>query len=170
MKRTVYPLLVLALLLSGFFYAAAQSPRPPLVSCEEGAEPVPCVVLATQPEDIAGIWKQHLGNPMLNAPNSMGFIRYNTDGTYSLADTPENTAAPFQNYPRGSYTLENGVITITVDGEMVPPECREARYELRVYRHGTQPVALHYMPIEDDCTGRLQDLSQPLVWVASTTD
>jgi hypothetical protein len=149
---------------------APQASRPPLVPCEEGAEMMPCVVLAMQPEDIAGIWRQYLGNPMLNAPDGMGFIRYNMDGTFALADTPENTAAPYPPYPHGTYTLENGVITISVEGEMVPPECRTARHELRVYRYGDQPVALHYVHIEDDCVGRRQDMSHPVVWVAPAAE
>lgn len=168
MKRTVYRPLVLALLLSGFLYAAAESPRSPLVPCEGATGP--CVVLAMQPEDIVGIWKQYLGNPMFGAPDGMGFIRYNLDGTFVLADTPENTAAPYQNYPRGSYTLEDGVLTLMVEGEMIPPECRTGRHELRVYRYGEQPVALHHTLLEDDCVIRLQDLSQPHVWVAPVTE
>lgn len=163
----------LLVMLSGVLLAsaAAQAPqgiRPPLVPCE--GENTACVTLATQPQDIVGIWKQYLGNPMLNAPGGMGFIRYNADGTYVLADTPENTAGPYQTYPRGTFALENGVITIEVEGEMVPPECRTARYELRVFRYGDQPVALHYAPVEDACVGRLQDLSTPLVWVAGVTE
>ena len=59
-------------------------------------------MIATEPADIVGIWKQYMGNPRINAPNGMAFIQYRLDGTYSVADTPENTDAPYGIFPHGT--------------------------------------------------------------------
>jgi hypothetical protein len=149
--------------------AAAQGatppPRPALVPCGPTAEG-PCVVIATSVDDIVGVWKQHVGNPMLQAPGGVGYIRYRSDGSYSLAPTVAGTAEPFGTFPRGRVTFEGEVMTIEVFGDMVPAECRRATVQAQVLRLGATPVALFYLPIEDDCAGRLADMRVPLVRVA----
>jgi len=136
-----------------------------LVPCVDGVE-TPCDVIATQAEDIVGVWQQYLLDPFFNAPAGMAFIRYNLDGTFVLADTAENTAAPYENYPRGTYHFEGAQFVIDpVEG--VPEPCGGASvFQLRVVKYGEQPVALRYVPINDACVSRLQDLSQALIWVA----
>jgi hypothetical protein len=140
------------------------SPRPTLVPCEPSTTG-PCAIVATSAADIVGVWKQFLGNPMLQAPGGMGFIRHRADGTFSLADTVANTAAPYGAYPRGRFTFDGEVMTIEVEGDAVPPECRRGSYQVQVIRHGGLPVALVYQPIVDDCAGRRSDMLTPLIWV-----
>ena len=141
-------------------------PRPPLVDCAVVAD-VPCSIVATSPADIAGVWKQFLGNPAFGAIGGVGYIRYRPDGTYSLADSVADTAAPLPPFPSGRVTFEGAVMRMHVDGANVPPECREATYQVQVIRSGNLPVALFYQAIEDACTPRRTgDLSVPLYWVA----
>jgi hypothetical protein len=143
---------------------AEGGPRPPLVPCDASTTG-PCAHVATSIDDLVGVWKQFLGNPMLQAPGRMGFIRYRPDGTFSLADTAANTAAPFGAYPRGRITFDGDVMTMEVDGDAVPPECRRGSYQVQVIRHAGFPVALHYQPVEDDCAGRKSDMLTPVMRV-----
>jgi hypothetical protein len=136
-----------------------------LVPCAEGVTG-PCDLIATSPEDIAGVWKQYLGGPRFNAPDGMAYIRYNADGTYVIADSIENTAQPYGSYPSGTFEFDGAqfIIGPAVDA---PPLCAAPpHYQLRVLKYGDQPVALHYVSIDDTCPARLQDLSQALVWVS----
>jgi hypothetical protein len=126
----------------------------------------PCDQIATAPEDIVGVWKQYLGNPMLNAPGGTAYIRYNVDGTYNIADTIENTVGPFENYPAGTYTFDGTQFTISAIPGAPAPCDGPGIFQLRVLKYADKPVALRYIPISDTCAPRLQDLSQALVWVA----
>jgi hypothetical protein len=139
-------------------------PRPALVPCEPSTTG-PCATVATSVADILGVWKQFLGNPMLQAPGGMGFIRHRADGSFSLADTAANTATPYGNYPRGRVSFDGEVMTMEVEGDAVPPECRRGSYQVQVIRHAGHPVALYYQPIEDDCAGRTSDMLTPVMWV-----
>lgn len=160
-----------AVVLTGGAAAWAQAPgpmgpRPPLVDCREASD-VPCSIVATSPSDIAGVWKQFLGNPAFGAPGGVGYIRYRADGTYSLAASVADTAAPLPPFPSGRVTFDGEVMRIQVDGDNVPPECREATYQVQVIRSGNLPVALLYQAVDDQCTlRRTGDLSVPLYWVA----
>lgn len=149
--------LVLFGLGASFGQAQAPAARPPLVACEAGKD-VPCIVLATKIADIAGIWKQYLGNPALAAPGRMGYIRYSADGSFVIADTPENTRAPFKNWPSGTVSFDGPRMTLTVKGEVSLPECRTGVYEVRVIRLGDRPVGLQYTVVDDKCVGRQADL------------
>jgi hypothetical protein len=164
---TLLGLALLALTLSSFAAAQAATPppRPALVPCDPMSE-VPCVHIATSVDDIVGVWKQHIGNPMLQAPDGVGYVRYRPDGSTSLAPTVEATAEPFGMYPRGRVSFEGEVMTIEVVGDMVPVECRLATFQVQVVRLGAIPVALFYLPIEDLCMGRLADLRVPLIYVS----
>ena len=123
MRRSRISLLVGLLLMFGAWNVAsaqdAVGQPAPLAPCEPGGT-APCVLRAEEPADIVGIWKQYVGNPALNAPDGMGYIQYRSDGTYSLADTSEATSAAKPPFPSGTYTFENGILTINVDGEMAP--------------------------------------------------
>jgi hypothetical protein len=134
-----------------------------LVPCEAGVEK-PCDLIATKAEDIAGVWKQYLGGPRFNAPEGMAYIRYNADGTYVIADSEENTAKPYESYPSGAYHFDGAQFII--DPVKGSPCAGPGIFQLRVLKYGDDPVALRYVLISDPCTGRLQDLSQALVWVA----
>ena len=151
-------------LLSAALAQEAPRPRAPLVPCT-AVETGPCALVATSVADIVGVWKQYLGNPMLDAPGRMGFIRYRPDGTYSLAPTAADTAAPYGAYPRGTITFDGDIATILVAGDAVPPECRTARFQIHVLRLGAAQVALAYLPIEDECAGRRADMALPLLSV-----
>jgi hypothetical protein len=144
-------------------FAAARAPRPPLVPCD-GAEPMPCMMGATQLSDIAGIWRVYFPRPDLNAPDGMAYQRINSDGKLIHADTVENTTAPYGRWPHGRYTFEDGVLVLTVESEGSPPGCETGRFEPWVYRHGAQPVALLLATLEDHCPGRPGH--PPFVWVA----
>jgi hypothetical protein len=148
-------------LLSTALAQGVPAPRASLVPCT-AAEAGPCTLVATSVADIVGVWKQYLGNPMLEAPGRMGFIRYRPDGTYSLAPTAADTVAPFGRYPRGTITFDGDIATIEVAGDAVPPECRTAKLQIHVLRLGAAPVALAYLPIEDECAGRRADMALPL--------
>jgi hypothetical protein len=158
-------LLVLSLASMTIAQGAVPTPRPALVPCDEMPEG-PCVLIATSADDIVGVWKQHLGNPMLQAPDGVGYIRYRPDGTFSIAPTVEATAEPFGMYPRGRFTFDGEVMTVEVIGDAVPAECRHATAQVQVIRLGAVPVALFQLPIEDDCPGRLADLRVPVIRVA----
>ncbi len=153
-----------ALALSAAAAQGAPGPRAPLVPCTPESTG-PCVTVATSVADLVGVWKQYLGNPMLDAPNRMAFIRYHPDGTLSLAPTAEDTAAPFGTYPRGTISFEGDIATISVLGDAVPPECRTKTSQIHVIKHGDVPVALAYALIEDECAGRRADLAMPVLWV-----
>jgi hypothetical protein len=141
----------------------------PLVPCpEETAGAYPCDVVATGADEIAGIWRQYITRPDLQAPDGMGYQRIRADGSVTLADTPEHTAAPHGNYPYSTLTFDGREALMAVDAPGVPPMCQIATYRFHAYRYGTQDVALLSVPIEDDCLPRLQDLSLPLIWVAGT--
>jgi hypothetical protein len=150
-------------------FAAAQAPgpagpRPALVPCE-ATTTGPCMHVATSIDDIVGVWMQFLGNPMLQSPGGVGVIRYHPNGTFSLADSIENSAAPYGIFPRGSVTFDGEMVTIEVEGDQVPPECRVKRGQVQVIRYGAIPVALFYQTIGDECMGRVADLRTPLIWV-----
>jgi predicted secreted protein len=139
----------------------------PLVPCPEVVdEAYPCDVVVTRAEDAAGIWKQYVSRPDLQAPGGMGYQRINPDGSVVIADAPENTAAPHGNYPFGRYAFGGNEVRLTVDAADVPPMCQTATLRFHVYRYGAQPVALLLAPVEDDCPPRLQDTRLPFIWVA----
>jgi hypothetical protein len=157
------------LMLSLASLASAQGgtppPRPALVPCAENPDG-PCIVIATSVDDILGVWKQHFGNPMIQAPGGVAYVRYRADGSTSLAPTAEGTAEPYGMYPRARVSFEGEVMTMEVMGNAVPPECRRATFQVQVIRLGTVPVALFYLPIEEACVGRLADFRVPLIRVA----
>jgi hypothetical protein len=139
----------------------------PLVPCPEaGDEAYPCAVVVSRAEDAVGIWKQYLGRPDLMAPEGMAYQRINPDGSFVIADAPEHTAAPFGNYPYGTFAFDGGEVRLTVDAPGVPEMCRTATQRWHVYRFGAQPVALLGTPIQDECPPRLQDMGLPFIWVA----
>jgi len=158
-------LLLGSLLLVGFSSAQALAPKPPLVACTAG-KAAPCVVLATQTADMAGIWKQYQSNPAFAPLGGMGFIRYNADGTFALADAPENTAAPYKTFPHGTFSFEGTRMTLNVQG--VPPnmpECARGIFEVRVLRLGEQLVGMSFTPVEETCKARLADTAQVQLYV-----
>lgn len=149
--------------------ASSQAPAPstdPLVPCVADTAG-PCVVVASQISDIVGVWKQYFGAPIPATPDGMAYIRYQEDGSYALADSPENTGAPYDTFPYGTVSFDGNIMTITV-AEPPPdfPGCESGTYVVRVFKLGGQPVALHYTPVDDACAPRVGDLAQPLVWVA----
>lgn len=142
------------------------TPRPSLVPCVAGQD-VPCVQLATQVSDIVGVWKQYQDNPAFAQASHMGYIRFNPDGSFVLADTLAHTGAPHAPFPFGTVRFEGGRMTFTVQG--VPPgmpECARAVYEVRVLRLGTRPVGLQYTPVEETCKPRLAALNYLLPYIS----
>jgi len=168
-------ILVLLCLTSVLVFAQDATPQPTavvlpasmesaLVPCGDGVTG-PCDMIATKPEDIAGVWKQYLGNPRFNAPGGMGYIRYNPDGTFVWGDSFENTAHPHQGYPAGTFSFDGAEFIIGPAVGTPPPCDAPPHYQLRVLKYGDQPVALRYVPIIDDCPSRSQDLIQAGIWV-----
>jgi len=130
----------------------------------------PCDMIATSPKDIAGVWKQFLQGPFFNAPGEVAYIRFNTDGTFVVADSIEDTAKPFKNYPSGTFKFDGQKWSTPVvlnDGVAAPCVLETDAYQARVLKVGDQPVALHFTFISDGCAGRISDYSQPLIWVAA---
>lgn len=126
----------------------------------------PCDMIATTPEDIVGVWKQYLGNPRINAPGGVAYIRYNADRTFVWADSIENTAQPTEGYPAGTFSFDGAEFIIGPAAGTPPPCDIPPHYQLRVLKYDGQPVALSYVPIHDDCLPRSQDLIQAGIWVA----
>ena len=159
-------LLLVCLLLTSLSFAQTQAPRPPLVTCDPGKN-VPCVVLASKTSDMAGIWKQYISNPAFVPSGGMGFSRFNVDGTFVLADTADHTAAPYKNFPHGTFSFDGNRMTINVQNVLATmPECARGTSEVRVIHLGDQPVGMIFTPIEDTCKGRLSDSGQIQVYIA----
>ena len=160
---------LLACLLPCAAFAQAPTPAttalPSLAPCEAGQDS-PCVLLATKLADIVGVWRQYQHNPAFAPVGNMGFIRFNPDGSFMLADTLAHTAAPRAPFPFGSVRFEGNRMTFNARG--VPPtmpECARAVYEVRVLRLGARPVGMQYTPVEDTCRPRLADLNYVLPYV-----
>ncbi len=144
--------------------ALSQSLVPCPDDLTEDMEAYPCDVILTSAEDVAGVWKQYMGAPQLAAPMGMGYIRYLEDGSYFLADTAENTVGIHENYPYGTISFDQAVVTIRVDAQTIP-ECAISQYYMRVIQLGNQPVALTYSMVDDDCLPRRGDLGEALIRV-----
>ncbi|MEO8606291.1 MAG: hypothetical protein ABI690_00290 [Chloroflexota bacterium] len=139
-----------------------------LVPCEAGVVK-PCDMIATKPEDIAGVWKQYLQGEFFSAPGEAAYIRFNADGTFNIADSIEDSAKPFKNYPTGTFKFDGqNWSTPVVLNDNVPAPCvlDTDAYQARVTMYGDQPVALRFVFISDGCAGRASDFTQSLVWVA----
>jgi len=158
---------IAALLAIGAATAQGQPPvKPPLIPCAAGQN-IPCVVLATKPDDVVGVWKQYSGNPAFASVGNMAFLRINLDGTFALGATIEGTRASAMTLPHGTYRFEGSRMILSVQG--IPPnmpECAKAIHEVRVLRLGNQPVALSYTMLEDTCKPRIADLSQAVIFVS----
>jgi hypothetical protein len=140
----------------------------PLVPCVPGVM-APCDMIATKPADIAGVWKQYFLDPFFKAPGGVAYIRFNADGTFNLGDSIENTAKPSQGYPSGTVLFDGQHFSFgPVTG--APPPCNiPPVYQMRVLKYGDKPVALRQVVIQDSCAARMLDVSQPLMWVAPST-
>ncbi len=149
----------------------SQTDLEPLVPCTGTAvasqEMKPCVTIVTDPADLTGIWKTYvLANPAFASSDGMGYIRFNKDGTFFIADTPENTASVHGNFPYGTIAIADGQLTFTVTSQ-TPPGCDTGVWQVRVIKLGDQPIALSFIPIKDQCAPRQANLSQPALWVSS---
>src|SRR5262249_23714305 len=119
-----------------------------LVPCGSGVTG-PCGLIATKPEDIAGVWKQFLIGPVFKAPGGMAYIRFNPDGTMHLGDSIENTAKAETSYASGTFSFDGQVVTYgAVVGAPSPCDV-PPQYQLRVLKYGDKPVALRYVAIND---------------------
>jgi hypothetical protein len=163
-------LLICLLCLASGLVLAQDIPTPPppivpLVACADAVETTPCDMLATQPEDILGVWSVYF-----NAEPA--FIRYNADGTWVIGDTVESTAASsVEGYPSGTYSFdEDGLFTSfdpNTPAELMPEECRGGHYQLRVIKVGGQPVALNHA-VRDDCFApRRTDWGYTMLWAGT---
>src|SRR5690606_16097658 len=144
--------LLLAWALSTLGAVSAQPPGhslPPLVECAAGAT-VPCVEIASQVSDIVGVWKQYFGSPIPATPDGRASIRDPPVRSFVLADSVENTAAPYDVFPYGTVSFDGDLMTIVVaDPPPAFPECAVGTYQVRVIRVGDLPVSLHYIPVDD---------------------
>lgn len=163
----VNKLLMALPLLIGLAFAQTQAPKPPLVECVAGKN-LPCVVLATKTSDMAGIWKQYQSNPAFAPLGGMGYIRYNSDGTFVIADTLENTAAPHKPFPYGKFGFDGSRMTIQVQNPPpTMPECARSVQEVRVIHLGDALVGLSFTPLEDTCKPRLDSIAQVQIYVGA---
>jgi hypothetical protein len=140
-------------------------PSVPLNDCATAGETEPCDMIATQPEDIIGVWRVYFfAEP--------AYIRFKDDGTWTSADTIENTVqASVEGFPYGLYSFdENGVYT-TSSAELLadlglPEECLGARHIVRVFKVVDQPVALDLALLEDCFALRRTDYEYAMLWVS----
>src|SRR5215213_1236851 len=113
-----------------------------------------CDMIATQPEDIVGVWTLYF-------QSQPAFIRFNMDGTWVLGNSVESTSDLNSASASGPYSFDDaGVFTSVFTGaplDVVPQECQAGRYILRVIKVGGQPVALNHMVIEDCFVNRETD-------------
>jgi hypothetical protein len=165
----VVMIIVLLSLTSGLVLAqdvpAMAPPTVPLNACAEDDSVIQaCDVIATQPEDIAGIWTIYFGA-------EPAFIRYNLDGTWVIADTAENTASALvAGYASGIYSFDDEGLFSSSSPELDPPlpeGCEVGQYILHVIKVGEQPVALNHA-VREDCFGpRRTDWAYTLLWVSA---
>ncbi len=144
-------------------FPAFGPPAEPLRTCaDDDLDSQVCDMLATQTEDIVGIWSGYFAA-------EPAFIRYNADGTWVMADTVENFSdVSVEGYPTGTYSFDEEGVFTTLDttGEL-PEDCQAGHYLLRVIKVAGQPVALD-MSMLDDCFGpRSQDYAYTLIRVNS---
>jgi hypothetical protein len=138
-------------------------PTVPLNACAaDDAELQACDMMATQPEDIVGVWALYFGA----AP---AFIRYNADGTWVIADTAEHTAgAPIEGFPSGTYSFDaDGVFNSAAPEVLQVAGCEDNRYILHVIKMGDQPVALNHVVLEDCFAPRRTDWAYTMLWVSA---
>ena len=100
------------------------------------------------------------------------FIRYNVDGTWLIADTVEHTnAVSVEGYPYGTFSFDEEGVFISVDPntpvEIMPDECREGRYLLRVIKVGGQPAALNKAVLDDCFAPRRTDWAYTMLWAST---
>jgi hypothetical protein len=142
---------------------AFDPPIAPLHACAvDDTELQACDMIATQPEDIIGVWTLYF-----NA--EAAFIRYNADGTWVIADTVEHTAgAPIEGFPYGIYSFDaDGMFTNSSPDIGLPEECVGGQYILHVIKVGDQPVALNHA-VRDDCFApRRTDWAYSMLWVGA---
>ena len=123
-----------------------------------------CDVIATQREDIVGVWSLYF-------QSQPAFIRFNLDGTWVLGNSLESTSDLASAYASGPYSFDDeGVFTSVFTGaplDVVPEECQAGRYILRVLKVGGQPVALNHMVIEDCFVNRETDWAYAMLWVSA---
>jgi hypothetical protein len=138
-------------------------PTVPLNACAvDNAELQACDVIASQSEDIMGVWTVYwMAEP--------AFIRYNADGTWVIADTAENTAgAPVEGFPSGTYSFDaDGVFTSASPKVLEIAGCEDDRYVLHVIKVGEQPVALNHVVLEDCFAPRRTDWAYAMLWVSA---
>jgi len=130
----------------------------------DDAELQACDMIATQPEDIVGVWTVYFNA----AP---AFIRYTADGTWVIADTAENTAAPVEGFPSGTYSFDADGVFTSLDPntpvDIMPEECRAGNYVLHIIKVGEQPVALNHVVLEDCFAPRRTDWAYAMLWVSA---
>jgi hypothetical protein len=122
-----------------------------------------CDVIATQPEDIVGVWTLYF-------QSQPAFIRFNLDGTWILGNSVESTSDLNSASASGPYSFDDeGVFTSVSPGipvDIVPEECQAGRYILRVIKVGGEPVALNHMVIEDCFVNRRTDWGYTMLRVS----
>ena len=121
-----------------------------------------CDVIATQPEDIVGVWSLYF-------QSEPAFIRFNRDGTWVLSNSLEGTSLIASASASGPYSFDDkGVFTSVFTGaplSVVPQECQAGHYLLRLIKVGGQPVALNHALIKDCFVNRQTDWGYTMLWV-----
>ena len=140
-------------------------PSEALVPCTaEVTAATVCDVIATQAEDIVGVWSLYF-------QSQPAFIRFNMDGTWVLGNSLEATSDLNSAYASGPYSFDDeGVFTSVFTAaplDIVPEECQAGRYILRVLKVGGQPVALNHMVIADCFVNRETDWRYTMLRVST---
>jgi hypothetical protein len=140
-------------------------PTAALMPCPtEETETTVCDMIATQPEDIVGVWTLYF-------QSQPAFIRFNLDGTWVLGNSIESTSDLNSASASGPYSFDDaGVFTSVFTGaplDIVPQECQAGHYILRVIKVGGQPVALNHMVIGDCFVNRRTDWAYTMLRVSA---
>lgn len=135
-------------------------PTVPLRACTaEDTELQVCDMIATQSEDIVGVWLVY----WMAAP---AYVRFGDDGSFLMGDSPDNIPGPSDVYPQGTFTVdENGVFTSSDPIDLPDGQCTDGTYIVRVIKVGGQRAALN-LAVRDDCFApRRTDYAYTMLWV-----
>jgi hypothetical protein len=116
------------------------------------ATPAPVESVASQIEDLVGIWKTSYAG-------EAAYWQLEADGTYKVARTVEYLESG-RSETHGTAWFEGTVFNVT------DKSCRDdGTYEVRVHKQGDKPIWLVFKKMEDSCWERVEFLKQRLRWV-----
>lgn len=130
---------------------ATPTPLPPTATStpRPTATLAPVEVIASQAEDVVGVWKSRFHG-------EVAYMHFKPGGSFRLDQTAEGTNA----YIRGRFWFEGTVFHLDDNG------CDDLGvYEVWVLKEGDKPIRLTFVKIQDTCLERARDWRTPVLWV-----